>query len=85
MAEERRFADRTLGDLTVRVDRHTCIASENCTELAPEVFEVAEDSIVRVKEDAPADVDRDRLIEACRVCPVDALILLSADGEQIVP
>lgn len=84
MADRERFADRDVGDLTVRVDRNTCIASENCIELAPEVFELDEESIVRVKADPP-EIDRGRLAEACGICPVDALTLLDADGTQIVP
>ena len=33
------FVERKLGDLTVRIDRLRCIASSNCMEVAPEVFE----------------------------------------------
>ena len=76
--EERRF-----GDLTVRIDRRTCIASANCVKIAPEVFQIGEERIVTFREPLPA-IDRERLLEACRVCPVDALIVLDANGKVIV-
>jgi ferredoxin len=36
------FRERAVGDLTVRIDRGTCIASANCIKLAPELFELDE-------------------------------------------
>lgn len=32
-----------------------------------------------------ADIERERLIDACDVCPVDALIVTDANGKQLVP
>ena len=52
--------------------------------LAPELFELDATGIVTFRADAP-DIDRDQLIEACDVCPVDALVVLDEDGNQIVP
>jgi len=78
------FVDRRFGDLTVRVDRQTCIATENCIEVAPEVFEMDDQGIVTFKHEAPS-IDRQRLIESCKVCPVAALSVFDADGSQIVP
>jgi ferredoxin len=77
--------ERRFGDLTVRIDRWTCIASKNCTKVAPEVFEIDEENAVTFRENAPADVDRERLLEACRVCPVSALTVVAADGTVLVP
>ncbi len=76
--EERRF-----GDLTVRIDRFTCIASGNCTKIAPEVFYIGEERIVAFRADAP-EIEPERLLEACRVCPVDALIVVDAEGTVLV-
>lgn len=78
------YQERKISGLTVRIDRRTCIASENCMGLAPELFELDVTRIVTFREDAP-DIDHDQLIEACDVCPVDALIVLDEDGNQIVP
>ncbi len=78
------FVDRKLGDLTVRIDRLTCIASRNCIKLAPEVFELDDEHVVTFREGAPG-IERDRLVEACSICPVDALVVIDEDGRQIVP
>ena len=76
--------ERQFGDLKVVIDRGTCIATENCMVVAPEVLELDDDQICRFKQDA-GNVDRDTLIEACRVCPVDALSVIDASGKQLVP
>ncbi len=76
--------ERQFGDLKVVIDRDTCIATGNCTVAAPEVFELDDDQICRFKQDT-GNVDRDKLIEACQVCPVDALSVIDASGKQLVP
>ncbi len=76
--------ERQFGDLKVVIDRDICIATENCIDLAPKVFVLDDDQIVRFKQDT-GNVDRDNLIEACRVCPVDALSVIDASGKQLVP
>lgn len=76
--------ERVVSGLTVRVDRAVCIGSKNCIHLAPEVFELGADQVVTFLEDAE-DIEQDRLTEACRVCPVDALLVFDEMGEQIVP
>jgi ferredoxin len=63
---------RRIGGLTVEIDRLTCIGSRNCVKLAPEVFQLDADGIVTFTEDPP-DIGRERLVEACLVCPVTAL------------
>ncbi len=65
--------ERQFGDLKVVIDRGTCIGTENCIVVAPEVFEFDDDQICRFKQDT-GNVDRDKLIEACRVCPADAVV-----------
>ncbi|MEX0600220.1 MAG: ferredoxin [Rhodothermales bacterium] len=75
---------RGVSGLTVRVERPVCIGSENCVSLAPEVFVLGDDQVVTFVDDVQ-DIDRERLLEACRICPVDALVVTGPDGEQIVP
>ena len=58
--------------VTITIDRLTCIGSRNCANIAPEVFQLDADGIVTFTE-APPDIGRERLIEACLGCPVDAL------------
>ena len=78
------FVERKIGDLTVRIDRGRCIASTNCINVAGESFELDEEGIVAFRDDAQ-EITRDMLIDGCDSCPVDALIVLDADGNQIVP
>jgi ferredoxin len=75
--------EREISGVTVRIDRSLCIGSGNCTNLAPEIFEIKEDNVVDFQDETP-DIDQDRLVESCSVCPVDALIV-EKDGEEIVP
>jgi ferredoxin len=74
---------RTISGLTIEIDESMCIGSGNCVNVAPEIFVIGEDNIVAFKDETP-DIDQNRLIESCSVCPVDALIAKD-DGEQIVP
>ena len=78
------FADRKFEDITVRIDRGLCIGSGNCIKVEPQAFEFDDEGIVAFRAE-PGQIDRGRLIEACEVCPVDALFVLDADGKQIVP
>ena len=73
-----------IGDLTIRIDRDTCIGSANCIKAAPEVFELDGEKICAFKGNRGA-AEREVVIEACRVCPVDALYVVDAAGQQLVP
>lgn len=75
--------EREISGVSVRIDRTLCIGSGNCVNLAPEIFELDEQNLVAFQEETP-DIDRERLEEACWLCPVDALMVFE-DGEQIVP
>ncbi len=78
------FVEQKIGDLTVRIDRGLCIASTNCINVAGEIFELDDEGIVAFRDDAQ-EITRDMLIDGCAACPVDALIVIDADGKQIVP
>ncbi len=81
--------EQTLSGITVQIDRTLCIGSGNCVNLAPEVFELDASNLVTFREDAAredaADIERERLVEACTLCPVDALIAHSEEGEPLAP
>jgi ferredoxin len=77
------FEERRLSGLTIRIDRRTCIGSGSCVTVAPEVLELDSQMIVAFRSDA-AEVPRERLIEACEVCPVDALAATGEDGESVL-
>ena len=70
--------------LTIIIDRLLCVGFGDCIEIAPEAFEFDKDGIVTFK-DSLKDVERERLIKACDICPVDALTVLDEAGVQIVP
>ncbi len=78
------FVERKVGDLTVRIERDTCIGSANCIKSAPELFQLDDEKICSFTPD-PGTIERDAVLEACRVCPVDALYVLDAGGVQLVP
>ena len=75
--------ERRLSGLTVRIDRRTCIGSGSCVTVAPEVFELDSTMVVSFCADAP-EIDRARLIEACGICPVEALSAFDADGKSVL-
>lgn len=74
------FEDRQIGGLKIRIDRRTCIGSGSCITVAPEVFDLDSEMVVTFRDDAPDDIDQERLREACDVCPVDALIVGGGGG-----
>lgn len=77
--------EREINGLTIEIDRSQCIGSGNCVNLAPEVFEIDLSNLVTFTDAIPDDMDRERLTEACDLCPVDALRVENEEGEQVVP
>ena len=75
--------ERVVGDLRIRIDRGLCVGFGDCVTAAPGAFQLDDESIVIFV--APDAVDREQLLEACRVCPVDALTVWDEAGEQLVP
>jgi ferredoxin len=78
------MSERKVGELTVRIERDLCIGSGNCVKIAPELFELDSDGLVAFR-DGSAEEDRERTVDACQVCPVEALLVRDAKGDQIVP
>ena len=78
------FEERQVSGHTIRIDRTLCIGSGSCVAVAPEVFVLGDDQIVTFT-DEPEDIEPDRMVEACAVCPVDALIATGPKGEQLIP
>jgi ferredoxin len=75
---------REISNLDIHIDRTLCIGSGNCVNVAPEIFEIDETNLVAFTDDTP-DIEQDRLVEACTVCPVDALGATDEEGEQLAP
>ena len=76
--------ERTIGELTVQIDRLLCVGFGDCLEVSPDAFELDEEGIA-VLRDGVTEVDPTELMDACRSCPVDALTVFDAEGTQVVP
>jgi ferredoxin len=76
--------ERRVGRLTLRIDRDLCVGFGDCIQVAPEAFELDSEGVAVVIQGA-AEVERERLLEACRACPVDALTAHDEDGALLAP
>jgi ferredoxin len=77
------FTERRIGRLTVRIDRLLCVGFGDCIEVAPQVFEFDDEGIVTFRPEIP-EFEDDRVIQACDICPVDALSVFDEDNNQLV-
>jgi ferredoxin len=78
------MTERMVGDLVVRIDRLLCVGFGDCIEAAPGLFEFDDEGIVAFREHR-AEIERERLLAACDICPVDALSVHDGAGQQLVP
>ena len=76
--------ERKIGGITVRIQRSGCISTGACVKAAPEVFRLDSRQLVTFVE-PPAEIDQDRLVDACQFCPVGALSARGEDGERLAP
>lgn len=74
---------RTVGDLEVEVDLHLCVGFGDCVEVSPDSFALDAEGLAEFV--APEEEIRERLLEACRSCPVDAITVRDAEGRPLVP
>jgi ferredoxin len=80
----RHIDERTIADLTVRIDRTLCVGFGDCVTAAPEAFALDAEDIAIFRAEAERVV-RAELVRACEACPVDALSIVDAAGRQLVP
>jgi len=74
---------RQVGDLRLEIDRRLCVGFADCIDAAPLAFALDDDEIaIFVNPDA---VSRESLLRACAACPVDAITVTGADGQDLVP
>lgn len=76
--------EKNISGLIIKIDRTTCIATKNCIKVAPDVFYLDDENISSFV-DPIVDIEKERIIEACSVCPVNALYVFDKEGKQIVP
>jgi ferredoxin len=77
------FDERVIGTLRVRIDRTLCVGFADCINEAEEAFQLDAEGMAVFVE--PEKVERERLLRACDVCPVDAITVWNEAGEQLVP
>ena len=76
--------ERQAAGLMVKIDRLICVGFESCVEVAPDLFQMDEEGIAIFTSDTN-EVDKKTVLEACKECPVDALVVLDASGNQLHP
>ena len=76
--------ERQVAGLVVKIDRLICLGFETCVEVAPDLFQMDEEGIAIFTSDTN-EVDKETVLEACKECPVDALVVLDASGNQLHP
>ena len=76
--------EKKVSGLTIKIERTACIASENCIKAEPNLFELDDERICKFVE-SDEFIEKDKIVEACSVCPVSALYVYDNDKKQIVP
>jgi ferredoxin len=61
--------------MRIVADHGTCEGLGMCEAMADQYFEVGDDEVVRVLDEAPDEADRELVDSAVRACPVSALRL----------
>lgn len=69
--------------MRIRIDRDKCVTAANCVVTAPTVFEIDEDGKARLID--PASVGDELLWLVAELCPTEAIVLESDDGELLYP
>lgn len=59
--------------MKVAVDKDACTGCELCVETSPEVFEMAEDDIAKVKADPVPPEHEESAKQAAEDCPAEAI------------
>lgn len=75
---------RSLAGLTIRIDRLLCVGFEDCIDAELGLFRLDEGGIATFDVEAHR-ATAERILEACRSCPVDAFEVTDADGRRLVP
>lgn len=78
------IVERKVSGFTVKIERPNCIGSKNCVNAAPNLFELDDEQICSFKENNEG-IEQEVIVEACSVCPVQALYVIDQDNNQIVP
>jgi len=78
--------EQVISGLTVSIDRDLCVGFGDCIDLGGDVFEFDEEDIAVFRDRAGLpEIDQEAFLDACRACPVDAIVVLDGEGEQVAP
>jgi ferredoxin len=69
--------------MRIRIDREKCVSSGNCVVAAPTVFLLDGERKARLID--PETVDEDTLYLAAEMCPTEAIVIETDEGEQLYP
>jgi ferredoxin len=75
--------ERQIAGLVVRIDRLLCVGFGDCIDEAPGGLALDDQGIATFTPGSDG-LDRERVLAACRSCPVDAITVLE-NGTQIAP
>jgi ferredoxin len=73
----------TKNRVAIEVDRALCYGFGDCVDTVPAVFALDEEDTAVVLDPDAAPLDG--VVEAAQNCPVDAIIIVDEDGQQIYP
>lgn len=69
--------------MRIWIDREKCVSAGNCVVTAPTVFMLDDEQKAKLLD--IDSVDEDLLWLAAEMCPTEAIVLESAEGEQLYP
>jgi ferredoxin len=69
--------------IAIEVDRALCYGFGDCVDTVPAVFALDEEDVAIVLDPDAAPLDD--IFDAAQNCPVDAIVILDADGQQVYP
>ncbi|MGH7843177.1 MAG: ferredoxin [Candidatus Binataceae bacterium] len=72
-----------MAKLNVTVNKAKCIASEDCIEAAPGVFQLDAEGKSEVYN--PAGAADNVILAAARACPAKAIVVIDESGTQLYP
>jgi ferredoxin len=71
--------------MRVSVDLGKCQGYANCVAVAPDVFDLADNGLVLLLEEEPADDRAEDVQQAVRLCPVQAIVVEDLPGTETHP
>lgn len=69
---------------TIEVDRELCIGAATCIAIAPDSYDLDDESKAVLKDSIDLDTP-DTILAGAKSCPVDAIIIRDEHGNRIYP